>query len=66
MHIDFDRDNVGDILRAMLLQAGDQDWEVLREQHAKCAPIVRRFGGPEHLEGLIALESRMQQRRFAD
>lgn len=59
---DFERENVGIILDAMILQGDDGEWDVLEAQHAKCAPIVRLYGRSHHLEQLDALETRMQSR----
>lgn len=62
VELNFDQENVGIILKAMLLQADDREWAALEAQHAKCAPLVRRYGEPQHLDGLAALERRMEYR----
>ncbi|MGL4092052.1 hypothetical protein [uncultured Agrobacterium sp.] len=60
MHSEFERTDVAIILRAMILQADDGEWGVLKAQHEKCAPIVRLYGTSDHLEQLGTLENRMQ------
>ncbi|WFU00684.1 hypothetical protein QA648_10925 [Rhizobium sp. CB3171] len=60
MYSEFEQSNVAIILKAMILQGDDGEWEVLNAQHAKCAPIVRLYGSAHHLEQLEALESRMR------
>lgn len=62
VELNFDQENVDIILKAMLLQADDREWAALEAQHAKCAPLVRRYGEPQHLDGLAALERRMEHR----
>lgn len=61
MYSEFERMNVGIILAAMVLQADDEEWDVLEAQHAKGAPIVQQYGSIDHLRQLAGLESRMRR-----